>query len=149
MEFNRKKEYDMQVSPYLFFKGNCEAAFKFYETALGAKIEAMMPFEGSPAANTVPAESRKQILHAALRIGDQLLMASDAPGDYNAPKGFSVSINLQDPNEAERIFKALSTGGNVTLPIGPTFWAERFGMVVDQYGIPWMINCAQAATKAA
>ena len=76
-------------------------------------------------------------------------MASDAPGDYNAPKGFSVSINLQDPNEAERIFKALSTGGKVTLPIGPTFWAERFGMVVDQYGIPWMINCAQAATKAA
>jgi PhnB protein len=139
----------MQLSPYLFFNGNCEAAFKFYETALGAKIEAMMPFEGSPAANTVPVEAQKKILHAMLRIGDQMLMASDAPGDYNEPKGFSVSLNLQDPNEAERIFTALSRGGKVTLPIGQTFWAERFGMVVDQYGIPWMINCAQAATKAA
>jgi PhnB protein len=110
----------------------------------------MMPFEGSPAASTVPAESRKQILHATLRIGDQVLMASDAAGgDYNPPQGFSVSLNLQDPNEAERIFKALSTSGKVTLPIGPTFWADRFGMVVDQFGIPWMINCAQAATKAA
>jgi PhnB protein len=134
----------MQLNPYLFFNGNCEAAFKFYETALGAKIEAMMPFEGSPAASTVPAESRKQILHATLRIGDQVLMASDAAGgDYNPPQGFSVSLNLQDPNEAERIFKALSTSGKVT------FWADRFGMVVDQFGIPWMINCAQAATKAA
>ena len=140
----------MQLNPYLFFNGNCEAAFKFYEQALGAKIEAMLPYEGSPAADQVPAESRKLILHAMLRIGDQALMASDAtPADYETPRGFSVTLNVQDPAEAERIFSALSKSGKVTLPIGKTFWADRFGTVVDQFGIPWMVNCAQAATKAA
>lgn len=140
----------MQLNPYLFFDGKCEAAFKFYEQTLGAKIEAMMPYEGSPAAEQVPAEARKRILHAMLRIGDQVLMASDeAPGKYEAPRGFYVSINLQDPSEAERVFAALSKGGNITLPIAKTFWADRFGMVVDQFGIPWMINCAQAASKVA
>ena len=85
-----------------------------------------------------------------LRIGDQVLMASDeTPGKYEAPRGFYVSINLQDPSEAQRVFAALSKGGNITLPIAKTFWADRFGMVVDQFGIPWMINCAQAATKVA
>jgi PhnB protein len=140
----------MQLNPYLFFNGQCEAAFKFYEQTLGAKIEAMMPYEGSPAASQVPAEARSQILHATLRIGDQVLMASDAtPGTYEAPKGFSVTLNLQDPAEAERVFQALAKGGNVNMPIAPTFWAERFGMLVDQFGIPWMINCSQAASKAA
>jgi PhnB protein len=140
----------MELNPYLFFDGTCAEAMKFYEQVLGAKIEAIMPFEGSPAANTVPPESRGKILHAMLRLDNQILMASDAPpGHYEKPQGFSVSINVKDPKEAERIFEALSKSGKVTLAIGQTFWAERFGMLVDQYGIPWMVNCAQAATKAA
>jgi PhnB protein len=136
----------MQLNPYLLFNGQCEAAFKFYERVLGGKIEAMLPHEGTPAAEQVPPQWRKKILHARLSLGDQVLMGSDAPPDrYEAMKGFSVTINVNDPKEAERIFHALAENATVRMPIGKTFWAERFGMLVDQFGTPWMINCEQAA----
>lgn len=136
----------MQLNPYLLFNGQCEAAFKFYEKVLGGKIEAMLPHEGTPAAEHVPPEWRKKILHARLSVGDEVLMGSDAPPDrYEAMKGFSVTIGVNDPNEAERIFHALAEKGSVRMPIEKTFWAERFGMLVDQFGTPWMINCEQAA----
>ncbi len=132
----------MKLSPYIFFSGNCEEAFKFYEKAVGAKIKVIMPHEGSPAADQVPAEWRKKVLHAALTIGDNELMASDAPpGHYQKPQGFSVALHLSDTSEAERIFRELAQGGSVQMPIAETFWAARFGMLTDRYGIPWMINC--------
>ncbi len=133
----------MQMNPYLFFNGNCEAAFKFYEKALGGKIIAMMTHEGTPAEGQVPAEWRKKIMHARMSIGDVLLMASDAPPDHSegAMKGFSVNISVDKPADAERIFSALAQNGSVKMPIAETFWAERFGMLVDQFGTPWMINC--------
>ena len=135
----------MQLNPYLFFNGDCEAAFKFYEHNLGAKIEAMMPHEGSPAAGHVPAEWRSKILHARLRLGDQVLMASDAPPDhFEKQQGFSINIGVNDPSEAERIFHALAENGKVTMPFQKTFWSSRFGMAVDRFGIPWMVNCEQA-----
>jgi PhnB protein len=144
------KERTMQLNPYLFFNGDCEAAFKFYEQNLGAKIEAMMPHEGSPAAGHVPAEWGSKILHARLRIGDQVLMASDAPpSSFEKQQGFSINIGVNDPSEAERIFRALAENGKVTMPIAETFWAVRFGMLVDRFGIPWMVNCEKAAEKAA
>ena len=140
----------MQLSPYLSFNGQCEEAFKFYEKCLGGKIDAMMPHEGSPAADHVPAEWRSKILHARMVIGDQVLMASDAPpNQFHPPQGFSVSIQVTDSGEAERIFRALTENGTVTMPIAETFWAARFGMLVDRFGIPWMINCDKAAVKAA
>ena len=140
----------MKLNPYLYFNGDCEAAFKFYEQNLGAKIEAMMPHEGSPAADHVPAEWRSKILHACLRIGDQVLMASDAPpGSFEKQQGFSINIGVNDPSEAERLFRALSENGKVTMPIAETFWAARFGMLVDRFGIPWMVNCEKATEKAA
>lgn len=133
----------MKLDPYLIFNGDCEAAFRFYERTLGGRIEAMMPHEGTPAAEHVPAEWRSKILHASMTVGDQRLMASDAPpGRYERPQGFSVTIDVDDADEAKRIFDALATGGNVTMPFGETFWAERFGMVVDRFGTPWMVNCA-------
>jgi PhnB protein len=136
----------MQLNPYLLFNGQCEAAFKFYERVLGGKIEAMLPHEGTPAAEQVPPQWRKKILHARLSVGDHVLMGSDAPPDrYEAMKGFSVTIGVNDPKEAERIFHALAENGTVRMPIEKTFWAERFGMLVDQFGTPWMINCEQAA----
>jgi PhnB protein len=136
----------MQLNPYLFFNGQCEAAFKFYEKVLGGKIEAMLPHEGTPAAEHVPPEWRKKVLHARLSVGDEVLMGSDAPPDrYEGMKGFSVTINIKDPKEAERIFHSLAENGTVRMPIEKTFWAERFGMLVDQFGTPWMINCEQAA----
>jgi len=135
----------MKLNSYLSFDGRCEAAFKFYEKCLDGKIEGMFPYEGSPIANDVPAEFRKKLMHASLLIGDQTLMGADAPpGRYQKPNGFSVTFNLKDVAKSERIFKSLSEGGTVTMPIQETFWAGRFGMLTDQFGIPWMVNCEKA-----
>jgi PhnB protein len=136
----------MQLSPYLNFNGQCEAAFKFYEQVLGGKIEAMITYAGTPAEEHAPPELRNKILHARLIVGSDALMGSDAPPDrYDAPKSFSVSLQIDDPADAERIFHALAEKGIVQLPIQQTFWAERFGMLVDQFGIPWMVNCGKPA----
>src|SRR5260370_24506365 len=108
----------MQMNPYLTFGGQCEAAFNFYAKVLGGKIEAMMPHEGTPAAEHVPPEWRNKIMHARLIVGDKMLMGSDAPPDqYEQMKGFSVTLGIADPAEAERIFHALSANGAVHLPI--------------------------------
>ncbi len=132
----------MQLNPYLFFNGQCEAAFKFYEQVLGGKIDGMLTHAGTPAEQQVPAEWRDKIMHARLIVGDQVLMASDAPPDhYEKPTGFSVSIQIKDKAEAERIFNALAEGGKVQMPFGQTFWAAGFGMCADRFGIPWMVNC--------
>ncbi|HSZ20661.1 MAG TPA: VOC family protein [Candidatus Acidoferrum sp.] len=140
----------MQLNAYLLFHGNCEEAFKFYEKSLGGRIEAMIPHAGTPAEQHVPAEWRDKIMHARLVVGDAVLLGSDAPLErFEEPKGFSVSLQNSDPAEAERIFKALEEGGKVRMPLQPTFWATRFGMLVDRFGIPWMINCTQAAERAA
>jgi PhnB protein len=136
----------MQLNPYLLFNGQCEEAFKFYEQTLGGKIEAMMTHVGTPAEKQVPLEWRDKILHARMTVGNELLMGSDAPpGRYEAPKGFSVSLQLKDVAKAERIFNALAENGKVQMPFQQTFWAARFGMLVDRFGIPWMINCEQPA----
>jgi PhnB protein len=106
----------------------------------------MLPHEGTPAADHVPAEWRSKIMHAKLAVGDMVLMGSDAPpGRFDKPKGFSVTLGLSDPAEAERIFAALAENGTVQMPLEQTFWAARFGMCVDRFGIPWMINCEQPA----
>lgn len=129
----------MKIQPYLFFDGNCEEALKFYEKALGGKITAMMSHEGTPAEEHVPANWKKKIMHAQLAVGDEIIMASDAP-EHKTPQGFSVTINVDSAADAERVFKALSDGATITMPIAQTFWAERFGMLTDKFGTPWMIN---------
>ena len=132
----------MKLNPYLMFNGNCEEAFRFYERALGGKIVAMHVHEGTPGAEHVPAEWGKKIMHARMTIGDEVLMASDAPpGHYQPMQGFSVSLNVDAPGEAERVFHAVAEGGTVRMPIQETFWALRFGMLTDRFGTPWMINC--------
>jgi PhnB protein len=134
----------MRITPYLFFDGDCEEAFARYADVLGGEILAMMPHTGTPAEGEVPPEWRAKILHACMRIGDDLLMASDAPpGRQQVPQGFSVSLHPEDEAEAERVFAALSEGGTVTMPLAETFWARRFGMLTDRYGTPWMINCSR------
>jgi PhnB protein len=136
----------MYMNPYLTFSGNCEAAFKFYAQVLGGKIAMMMPHEGTPAEAHVPAGWRSKIMHARLAVGDYILMGSDAPPDrYEPMKGCSVTLGIDEPAEAERVFAALAENGTVRMPIQKTFWAARFGMLVDQFGIPWMINCEQPA----
>ena len=134
------------MNTYLLFNGQCEEAFKFYEKCLGGKIEVMMTYAGTPAEKGVPSDWQNKILDALLAVGNEVLMASDAPpGRYQEPKGFSVSVQVKNPAEADRIFHALADGGKVGMAIQKTFWAERFGMLVDRFGIPWMINCELAA----
>ena len=136
----------MQLNPYLLFNGQCEAAFKFYEKCLGGKIVAKVTHGESPMAKDTPPERHNKILHARLMVGDNVLMGSDAPPErYEKPQGFSVTLGVDTPAEAERIFTALSEKGTLHMPLQETFWAVRFGMLVDQFDIPWMINCEKAA----
>ncbi|HET6385240.1 MAG TPA: VOC family protein [Armatimonadota bacterium] len=137
----------MQLNPYLYFAGDCAEAFKFYEQALGGKIVGMMTHAETPMVDHVSADWRDKIIHARLVIGDgqAVLMGSDAPPEYySKPQGSSVSITVNDPDEAERIFKALSENGTVRMPIQETFWAHRFGMLTDRFGQSWMVNCEKA-----
>ena len=135
----------MFLCTYLNFNGQCEEALKFYERVLEGKIEALVRYEGTPAAEHAPVELSKKILHGRIRVGDSTLMASDAPPDhFSPPKGFSVTIQATDPAKAERIFGQLAEGGSVLMPIQQTFWAARFGMLVDRFGIPWMVNCEES-----
>ena len=130
------------LNPYLFYDSNCEAAFKFYEKTLGGKIEMMLRNEDAPPEMPSPPERKHKIMHARMSIGNQVLMASDAPPDhFQKPQGFSVSLSVGDPVEAEHKFKALSEGGSVNMPFGKTFFSKGFGMCIDQFGIPWMVNC--------
>jgi PhnB protein len=136
----------MQTNPYLLFTGECEAAFKFYATHLGGKIISLMKHAGSPAECQVPAEWSDKILHGQIDLGGIVVMASDAPpGHQEKPQGFRLSLGFTQPAEAERVFATLSDGGKVEMPIAKTFFAERFGMVTDRFGVPWMVNCEQPA----
>jgi PhnB protein len=139
----------MQMNPYLSFKGDCEAAFKFYQQHLGAQPESIFRYGGSPMAADVPADWSDKVMHGSLMLGGQVLMGGDvAPDRYEAPKGFSLSLQIKDAVEAERIFSQLVEGGQVIVPLEKTFWAERFGMVVDRFGVPWLINCEGADQRA-
>lgn len=133
----------MRINPYLGFDGDCEEAFRFYEKVLGGKIAAMIPFSDMPSpSEPFPPELQSKLMHARLVIGDAVLMGGDAPpGMYKKPQGTNITINVDEPAEAERIFRELSEGGTVTMQIQETFWAHRFAMLTDRYGTPWMVNC--------
>ena len=132
----------MQVNPYLSFNGQCETAFKFYAQCLGGQLGAIFRYAGTPLADQVPADWQDKVMHASLTVGEQVLMGGDvAPDGYEAPKGFSLSLQIKSTTEAERIFRELGKDGRVAVPLEKTFWAARFGMLVDRFGIPWLINC--------
>lgn len=132
----------MEMTPYLSFNGQCEAAFTFYQQCFGARLGAIFRYAGSPMADQVPADWQDKVMHGSLTIGEQVLMGGDvAPDRYEEPKGFALSLQIESTAEAERLFHELSTDGRVTVPLERTFWAARFGMVVDRFGIPWLINC--------
>lgn len=129
---------------YLSFDGQCEAAFRHYEKVLGGKIITMLRYADAPPEAGVPrnTETANRIMHVRLDIGDRHLMGGDAPPQFaSKPQGFCVSVQVDDAAEAERIFHALGEGGVVQMPIGETFWARRFGMLIDKFGTPWMVNC--------
>ena len=145
---NKTQAMAKQVQPYLFFDGRCEEAIEFYKGALGAKVDMLMRFKESP--DPVPPgmcgpNSDDKVMHSALRIGETLIMASDGmAGGKPEFKGFSLSVNVADAAEADRMFAALGTGGSVTMPLGKTFFSPRFGMVTDKFGVGWMVIVPQA-----
>jgi PhnB protein len=145
---NTFKETAMQA--YLSFNGDCAAALDFYGKCLDGKTVFSMPYAGSPVESQVPAGWKGKIMHARFEARGHTLMASDAmPGHpFEGHKGFSLSVQASDVKEGEKIFNALAAGGQVTMPYAPTFWAAGFGMLVDKFGVPWMVNCETAPAKA-
>lgn len=132
----------MQINPYLNFDGTCAEAMRFYQNALGGKLE-VMPFADTPMEKDIPSQYRERVMHACLTTADgQSLMASDAGpwAPYEAPKGMQVTLNYDTAAEGRKAFDAMSQGGQVQMPLDKTFWAEAFGMFTDRFGIQWMVN---------
>jgi PhnB protein len=127
---------------YLFFTGRCAEAMRFYESTLGAKLEALMKYSDAPPSMPCPVASGDLVMHARLIVGGRALMASDVPPGMPGPAmgGFSLSLQFETPEEARRIFDALAQGGEVRMPLQKTFWADTYGMLVDQFGTPWMVG---------
>jgi len=136
----------VQLYPNLTFDGQCEAAFKFYEECFHGRTVFMMAYENAPMDLQAPPDWRKKIFHATFALGDFMVSGSDVlPGQYRKPQGFALQFNLSDAVEAERIFKTLAESGTIKMPLQETFWALRFGVLVDQFAIPWIINCEKPA----
>ncbi|RJF95232.1 VOC family protein [Noviherbaspirillum saxi] len=133
----------MNVEPYLFFNGQCEEALEFYKSALGAEVTALMRFKDSPEPHPpgmLPPGSENKIMHSNFRIGDTTVMASDGMCTGEGVfQGFSLSISAENDAKAEQLFAALSDGGKVTMPMATTFFASRFGMLTDRFGVGWMV----------
>ena len=134
----------MPVEAYLFFEGRCEEAIEFYQKALGAEVTMMMRYKDAPEPpppDRVPPDSDNKIMHASFRVGDTMIMASDDMcSGKQGFQGFSLAITVTDTTDADRLFNGLADGGQVQMPLGETFWSPRFGMVVDRFGVSWMIN---------
>lgn len=131
----------MHLNTHVNFNGQCKEAFAFYAELLGGEVEFMMTWGEMPGADKFPAETHNLIMHATVRIGDGSLMGADSPpGRYQQPKGMNVSLHFKEKSESERVFKALSEGGNITMPFEKTFWSPGFGICTDRFGVPWMVN---------
>ena len=137
----------MPIEPYLFFNGRCEEAIEFYRKALGAEVVGLMRNKESPEPpppGMLPPGSENKVMHANLRIRGATLMASDGRcSGATSFEGFSLSLAAKDDADAERLFAALSEGGQVQMPLSKTFFATRFGMVADRFGVPWMVIAEQ------
>jgi PhnB protein len=134
----------MLVQPYVFFDGRCEEAIEFYRKALGAEVVMLMRYKDAPESGAMtPPGSGDKVMHAQLRIGDTAVLASDGRCQGKTSfNGFSLSVTASSDEDAERIFSALSDGGQVQMPLAKTFFSSHFGMVTDRFGLPWMVYVA-------
>lgn len=133
------------IQPYLMFGGRCEEALDFYRSALGAEVDLLIRYQDSPEPpppGMLPTGFENKIMHTSFRIGDNILMASDGCEEGQQFSGFSLSIQVATEIEADRFFTALSDGGQIQMPLSKTFWSPQFGMLIDRFGIHWMINVA-------
>ncbi len=138
------------MNPYLSFpNGDCQASFDLYQQVFGAKCVFSHTWADSPMADQAPGGDGSKIMHATLQFADgALLMGADCPPEYGTPfGGFSLSVNAKTVEEAERLFAGIPEGGQVTMPLDKTFWAERFGMCIDRFGVSWMVNCEMRAPE--
>jgi PhnB protein len=135
----------MQVQPYLSFEGRCEEAINFYKTAVGAEVIMMMRFKEAPDQSMMTPGTGDKVMHAALRVGDSTVLASDGQclGKANF-SGISLSLTADNDSDAKRLFNALANGGQIQVPLGKTFFASSFGVVADKFGVPWMVYVPQA-----
>jgi PhnB protein len=133
----------MNVNPYVQFGGRCAEAFEYYKQHLGATDVVLMTFAGSPGEAMAPPEWRDKVIHGALKLGAGTIMGTDGmPGQpYNGMQGCALALAVDTPDDAERMFGALSQGGKVTMPMAASFFAQKFGMVTDQFGVAWMVIC--------
>jgi PhnB protein len=137
----------MQVQPYLFFDGRCEEAVEFYRSALGAEVVMLMRFKDCPdppPPGMVPPGGENKVMHAALRVGDAMVLASDGRClGQPSFQGFALSLTASNEAEANRLFASLAEDGQVQMPLAKTFFSPRFGMVADRFGVSWMVYVAQ------
>lgn len=134
---------NLQPIPYLSFNGTCADAMRFYESVLGGKIKVMMSGAETPMADQIPKEFANRIMNAQLELpGGSLLYAGDCPAHlpYEGMKGVNITLNFNHVDEAEAIFNKLAEGGQITMPYSPTFWAKKFGMLIDKFSVSWIIN---------
>jgi PhnB protein len=130
----------MRVEPYLFFDGRCEQAVEFYQKTVGAKVVALIRYKENPEPKYNPPGSDEKVMHGLMHIGDTPVMVSDGNCTGKPSfSGFSLTLNAKNPDEAKRLFAALSEGGKVEMPLGETFFAESFGMLADKFGVGWMV----------
>jgi PhnB protein len=131
-----------QLNAYLSFDGNCTEAMRFYEKTLNGKLEALLTYGQTPACDQMPAADRDRIMHAYLTFDGQVLMAGDAPTGqpYEPMRGFTLTLSYDTVDQARPIFEALAEGGKITMAFQPAFWAEGFGMCIDRFGTPWIVN---------
>jgi PhnB protein len=134
----------MKIQPYLHFNGQCDEAFRLYQEALGGKIVYRHTYGNSPMAGQVGPEWAEKVMHVTMRVGDQTLQGSDAPPPYySKPHGVRVSLEFADVTEAERVYKALSEGGQIEMPLRETFWSKAFAMFEDRFATQWMVNVSE------
>jgi PhnB protein len=131
----------MKLNPYLSFDGRCREAFAFYERALSGTIVFLQTIGETPMAAHMPASAHDRVMHVTLHVGDQVLQGADAPpGQFTTPAGFSVALHCDTAAEGRAVFNALAEDGDVRMPFQSTFWASGFGMLIDQFGTPWIVN---------
>jgi len=135
---------NVTVNPYLSFNGQCEAAFNFYAECFGVAPAGFFKYAGSPMSDQVPPDWQNKIMHATLTIGSSSIGGADPPPkDYTPPAGFQLSAVVETIEEAERVFNAIARAGKIHMPLQETFWAARFGVVADPFGITWLVQCEQ------
>ena len=132
----------MRIDTYLSFNGNCEEAFAHYVHCFRGQLGPISRYAGSAMAGEAPDHWGEKVMHGSITVAGHVIMGADPPPQrYEAPRGFTLNVQIGTVHEAERVFAELSVGGNIIMPLQQTFWAARFGVCVDRFGIPWQINC--------